>query len=93
MESLIYLVSYMPLALLRGWVLSILWAWFVVPLGVIAVSVPHAVGLSILITMLTLHKTEDKDRTTEEKIAAYVMVVIYPLMSLFFGWIWQYLMK
>jgi hypothetical protein len=36
-----------------GYVTSLLWLWFVVPLGVPAISVLQAAGLSILHSMLT----------------------------------------
>lgn len=39
--------------LLRGYVLSQLWSWFVVPLGVVAVSIPHAIGISCIAAMLS----------------------------------------
>jgi len=40
--------------LLRGWVLSILWRWFMVPtLGLPALSVPQAIGIALVVGMLT----------------------------------------
>ena len=42
--------------LLRGWVLSILWRWFMVPtLGLPALSVPQAIGIALVVGMLTHH--------------------------------------
>ncbi len=37
----------------RGYVLSILWAWFMTPLGVIPIGVANAIGLSVLVTLFT----------------------------------------
>jgi hypothetical protein len=36
-----------------GWVMSWLWAWFVVPLGVTQIGVAHAVGLMVVARCLT----------------------------------------
>lgn len=46
-------VSLLAISLLRGWVLSYLWLWFVVPLGVQPIGLWHAFGLSMMISMLT----------------------------------------
>lgn len=35
-----------------GGVMSILWMWFLVPLGLPAISVAHAIGLSLLSSLL-----------------------------------------
>lgn len=38
-----------------GWVLARLWLWFVVPaLGAPALSLPHAVGLDLLVTLIAV---------------------------------------
>ena len=36
-------------SLLEAVILKFLWEWFVVPFGVIPLSIPHALGISILI--------------------------------------------
>ena len=33
----------------RGWAVSMLWGWFVAPLGVVAISVPVGMGLVLLV--------------------------------------------
>jgi hypothetical protein len=38
---------------LRGFVVSVLWGWFVVPLGVVALNIPAAIGLAMLVRMVT----------------------------------------
>lgn len=42
-----------PLMIWRGYVLSVLWGWFAVPLGAPAVSIPIAIGCAILIGLFT----------------------------------------
>lgn len=36
----------------NGWVLSVLWGWFIWPLGVKAISIPEAIGIFIVIQSL-----------------------------------------
>ena len=40
-------------ALLAGYVICHLWAWFVCPLGLPPLSLAHAIGLDLLITFAT----------------------------------------
>ena len=49
------------LAILRGVVLSYMWAWFIVPLGAAPISIVHAIGISLLIGMFTSHLKQDDD--------------------------------
>lgn len=45
---------------LTGLVTSVLWGWFVVPLGVAAITVPHAIGIGMLVTFLTTNVSEER---------------------------------
>jgi hypothetical protein len=84
------LIMLIPLGLLRGWVISIMWGWFVVPLGILPLSIVHATGLGVLITMLVLQKTSNSSE--ENEIEGYVASVVYPIFFLGIGWLWNYLM-
>ena len=44
-----YIVAAIPLYFFSGWVLAKLWGWFVVPLGVVPITLAWAVGLSVLV--------------------------------------------
>lgn len=50
-------------SLIRGFVLATLWSWFVVPIGGPEISIPIAIGISIIVGMLTNHgaKVEEKE--------------------------------
>ena len=37
-----------------GYVISELWLWFAVPLGIVAISVAEAIGLQLLVSSLTM---------------------------------------
>jgi hypothetical protein len=47
-----------PMALLLGWAVSLIWSWFVVPLGVAPVGVLHAAGMALGFRLVVMAKTE-----------------------------------
>lgn len=77
------------IAVLRGWVLSILWAWFLVPMGLPPISIPYAIGISLVFGMLAKdsYSKSDDDDTREDTIKRLVGIYVAPLLILFIGWI------
>ena len=71
-------------AVLRGFVLSVLWGWFVVPLGVPDIGIAWSIGLAALISMITHQDVKTEDR---ELGVAIGIAIATPLMCLLFGWI------
>jgi hypothetical protein len=79
-------------SLWSGYVLTVLWMWFVVPtFHLPPLSVAAAIGLAIVIGYLT-HQIDMNSQNKEEswderfsKAAAYA--TIKPAFALFFGWI------
>jgi hypothetical protein len=76
---------------LRGWVLVCLWVWFVEPVfGLAAPSVVNAIGLSLLVSLLT-HQVADKkqeDRGPWMSISiSFGTSTVVSLVSLLAGWI------
>lgn len=68
-----------------GYVLHILWAWFLVPIGLPAVTMVSAIGISITIKMIVAGLPNTKDNPDYQYLVIYSF--IYPLMSLALGWI------
>jgi|GEM_PF-5127662 len=48
----IYWVGYISNIVISGFAVTWLWAWFIMPLGIQAISVPHAIGLTCLLSTL-----------------------------------------
>ena len=75
---------------LDGFVLSCLWAWFVVPyFGVKALSVPFAIGLMLVVRKIWPHRdppTTDT-RTKSEKWTAALTPLVNTLWVLLIGWV------
>jgi hypothetical protein len=78
--------------ILRGWVLSTLWAWFLVPQGVFPISVNAAIGISVLIGLFTQHLVHDTVKVDKKSTADMITTITGktiggPLMALLVGWI------
>ncbi len=72
-----------------GYVLSLLWGWFLVPtFGFPVLSIPAAIGLALIVRYLTAHKTDvTKDKTKDERIAEWGVAFLWPALALLVGWI------
>lgn len=55
----ILLVLAAPLAMLHGWVLSVLWRWFITPFGVQPIGVAWCIGISLLVGMFRSTSSPD----------------------------------
>ena len=67
---------------LNAFVLTQMWAWFIVPLGVVAIGMAHAWGLAIIIMWITDHNTQKND---DEFVVVMARAIIGPLFVLLFG--------
>jgi len=52
------------MTIVDGWVISELWKWFVVPLGVRAIGVAHGCGIDVLARVAIPHTRASKVQTT-----------------------------
>ena len=78
------------LAIYHGWVLTILWGWFVAPtFHLPELNIAVAIGLSLIVGMFRGYtKSDNKDsQTTKDKTIGIIAILISPLLTLFFGWI------
>lgn len=74
-----------PAILLRAWVITMLWEWYIVPgFGAQPLRMSIAFGLSALVAMMTPSFHGKDDRTMAVKLS---MPFFGPLMSLLIGWI------
>lgn len=84
------LLSFAVIAvILRAWVLTVLWGWFLVPVGVFELSITTAIGVSIIVNLFTQHLAKD---SSDEKgkpgmINGMIQAVFGPLIALLLGWI------
>lgn len=84
------MLSIIPItAIVRGYILSIIWSWFMVPLGIIPIGIAHAIGISVTVSFLTSHlAAEDKEKSTTTKVVTKMFSgVLVSLMALGIAWI------
>lgn len=79
--------------LLKGFVISQLWAWFFVPFGLPSISLAHSYGIVILVGLFTSHgmgadmkASEDRSMAATVFIAVFAAIVM-PLLAWFAGWL------
>lgn len=75
-----------PAAILNGWALSTIWGWFVVPtFGVPALSIPTAIGISIVLSLLTHQPDLRKENGDFSK--AFTYLFLRPFLVVGIAWI------
>lgn len=74
-------------AIYNAWVLSILWGWFIVPLGVKSLSIAHAYGLTLVTGLILSNRGIKENKNQDDWISSVITWLLIPLVVLFFGWI------
>lgn len=73
----VMLLAIVPLMLLEGYVLSKLWMWFIVPVFALPVlSVGQAVGIMVVVSMVTTH-LYTSDSKTEGSLTAKMVEKLF----------------
>lgn len=83
------LLSLMGLPLVcvaRGVALSVLWGWFVAPLGVAAVGVTHATGLFLVVNVVA-PGTSRPAETLAEKVGRLGAALLHPAILVGLGYL------
>ena len=80
-------------SVLNGFVLTILWKWFMIPVfSLPAINVPQAIGISMLISFLT-HQQNGNKKEDKEQFELWVSLLfnalLNPLLVLGIAWIVQ----
>jgi hypothetical protein len=73
-----------------GFALAVLWLWFMVPLGLPAITYAHAAGLQLLFLMFMASRGID-DKSFEP-VAAFIKSALVPLFGLGLGWCTHWIM-
>ncbi len=78
------------LTLWRAWILVIMWGWFATPITGISLTMPLAIGLSLLVNIFivgALNKTPENESTGKQWLNIFLTGVVAPAFALFVGWI------
>jgi len=92
LASLWFVVLLLVSSILNGYVLSVLWGWFIVPVfNLPTLTAVSAIGIAMVVSYLTYQyneSDEDDNKSFGEKLAKPIAIAILrPLFALFFGWI------
>ncbi len=86
MQVILFLIFAPLISIWRGYVFSVMWLWFIVPVfAAPPLRIPYAIGLALVIGMLT-HQTR---KTEDDPSMAHIMIVgaLAPLVMLGVAWI------
>lgn len=78
------IIVMLVLVLFRGYVLAQMWGWFVEPLGAPALTVVHAIGISMLVAFLTYQHDAVKRSEQGEKASFGTRLVEWLLNGVLF---------
>lgn len=75
-----------------GWVLHVLWGWFVTPtFAVPLLTIPQALGLAVILRMFTYTAGgAESDQGRDVWLRPLVVGYVYPAVALLFGWIYSW---
>lgn len=72
---------------LEGVVLSVLWDWFIVPLGVTPISVAHAVGICCIVLTTSQFSSPPDSKNENARFHVLSYLFLRPLFALVCGYI------
>ena len=61
MGLIFLLLLSIPASILQGFVISKLWFWFIAPLGIVNIGIAQAIGISLIVSLLTTHVDMARD--------------------------------
>ena len=71
-----------------GYVLSVLWGWFIVPTFQLPIlTIPVAIGISLVTHMLCASSSSSSGDTSKDTATLAVGLFLVPLVALALGWI------
>lgn len=71
------------LAVFGGFTISVLWGWFIVPLGVVSLSIPHAIGINTTLGVFQIRATKEEVKIED----AVIKAISFYVAALIIGYI------
>ncbi len=89
MGCLVLLLSTPILVAWSGFIISKLWLWFMVPLGLSPIEIAHAIGLMVMVDVITFKsQIEDKSESEFDKWFRIIFQGLFcPGFLFFVGWV------
>ena len=76
------------LSVFGAFVIATLWAWYLVPIGIPAISLLTAFGIDLIVTLLTFSAPIGKTELTNDQITERLLrwALLFPATVLLWGW-------
>jgi len=81
-----------PITILKAFVMTKIWSWFIIPLGFPQIGIWHACGILTIISFISL-KWRDDDDTEIQMLNKIIYVIINSLVAWGFAYIFYLLMQ
>lgn len=81
-----YIILLVVASVIEGLVLSYLWEWFVVPLGLKPISLLHAIGICVILDFVTYHYYDYKHSEEVGLATALGYILIRPAIAIIVGY-------
>lgn len=81
--KLLLILAVLPLMIVfDAWAITIMWGWFIVPLGVVAIGKAHAYGISVMLSLFrnSPARRGENDRTGIELVIAALLTTGFMLL-------------
>ena len=87
-KVILFLIALPFTFMARAWALAVMWAWFVVPLGVPSIGWAHAFGLATTVGIFMSRRGETKQDEDDDHPVATAMVasLLGPVAVVGMGW-------
>jgi hypothetical protein len=82
-EKILCLIASIPVIVFDGWVLSVVWGWFITPVFNVNLTIVQAIGFNLVVSLLIPHPLESKETIYD----AIINDIEHGLLVLFIGWI------
>lgn len=79
---LVALAALVLMPIYQGFILSIVWVWFMVPFGLPAIGIAWAIGLTIVVRLITHTNRAEPEEEKSKKTARLVGAMLAPLCAL-----------
>ncbi len=80
-----YVTLLAVVSIIEGVVLSYLWEWFVVPLGLKPITILHAIGVCVLLDFVTYHYYDYKKSEEVGLATALAYILVRPAIAIIVG--------
>lgn len=87
MENFLLFLYTWVSSFVSGLCLALMWKWFITPLGVPAITVIHAMGITLACAIIFAPKDPKKDPKKEITFGTVSYTIVFNIVALVFGYL------